>query len=75
MFFRKLPVALAAASLAVSSVAVQAAPAARESAPVADESGIGSLGGVNLFFIAIAAAILTWALIETLGDDDNAVSP
>ena len=75
MFFRKLPVVLAAASLAVSSVAVQAAPTARDSAPVAEQSEIGSLGGVNLVFIAIAAAVLTWALIENLGDDDDAVSP
>ncbi|MGX7952141.1 hypothetical protein ACWPM1_06195 [Tsuneonella sp. HG249] len=75
MFFRKLPVALAAASLAVSSVAVQAAPVTRDSAPAADESGLGgSVGTVDLIFIGIAAALAVWALIETL-DDDEAVSP
>jgi hypothetical protein len=68
MVFRKASAALAAASLAVSSVAVQAAPAARESAPVVEAN---ELSGIDYFFVALAAAVLIWAIIEETNGPDS----
>lgn len=70
MLLRNLSVALAAASLAVTPVAAQST-AARESAPAAESNELaGGFGGVNLFFIGLAAAIVLWAIIENVDNND-----
>jgi hypothetical protein len=69
MTLRKLPIALSAAALALSSVAVQAAPADRASAPAAEES---DLGGSYLWIIAAIAIVVGIVLIA---DDNNPSSP
>lgn len=75
MTIRKTLLVTAAAALASTSVAVQAAPAARASAPAseASELGGGSNWGNALIIIAIAAAGML-ALILT-EDEDLPTSP
>lgn len=71
MSIRKLPVALAAATLAVSPLAAQAAPVERAAAPTADESQLR--GGSLLWIAAIVAIIIGGILL--LDNNDNPVSP
>ncbi|MCT2559162.1 hypothetical protein N0B51_09220 [Tsuneonella sp. YG55] len=70
MRFDKIASSLAAVSLMVAPVAVQAAPADRASAPAAEESELG--GTLVLIFVAIAAIVAAILIID--GDDDP-VSP
>ncbi len=69
---RKLMLSAAASALAVSSVAVQAAPVARTSAPVA--SGQEELGGGLLLPVLFALAI-GLGIILLVDDDEEPVSP
>lgn len=70
MSLRKLPVALAAASLAFSPVAVQAAPVARAAAPASEANELG--GKVLWILLALAAGV---ALFLLLDDNNDPVSP
>jgi hypothetical protein len=75
MFFRKLTLATATASLAAMPVAAQAAQAApsRASAPAADESELGGSDLMRALIIVIIGAIGMGVLL--LSDDDAPVSP
>ncbi|WP_202390127.1 hypothetical protein [Tsuneonella aeria] len=66
---RKLPIALSAAALAISPVAVQAAQAQRATAPVTEDS---QLGGSLLWIVAAIALVVGIILIA---DDDDPASP
>jgi hypothetical protein len=71
MSIRKLPIALAAATLAIAPLAVQAAPVERAAAPTAEES---QLRDGSLLWIAAIIAVIVGAIL--LFDDDNdPVSP
>lgn len=70
MSFRKLPAAVAAASLALSPIAVHAAPITRATAPVAEES---ELRGTLLWLLLVLAAGV--ALFLLLDDNNDPVSP
>ena len=76
MSFRKLTLTAAAASLAalpVAAQAAQAAPPARASAPIADESELGGSDLVRALIIVLIGAIGMGVLL--LSDDDAPVSP
>jgi hypothetical protein len=74
MHFRKLTTAAAAAMMLAVPIAAQAAPAARASAPVSQESGLEGNEWVNaLIIIAIAAAGMLALILSD--DNDNPVSP
>ena len=71
MSIRKLPIALAAATLAIAPLAAQAAPVERAAAPTAEAS---QLRGGSLLWIAAIIAVIVGAIL--LFDDDNdPVSP
>ena len=70
MSIRKLPIALAAATLTVAPVAAQAAPVARTAAPTAEEN---ELMGGSLLWIAIIIGVIVGAIL-LLDDDDDSVS-
>ena len=72
MSFRKLTLAVAAASLAALPVAAQAAPA-RANAPVTEESELGGSDLVRALIIVLIGAIGMGVLL--LSDDDAPVSP
>jgi hypothetical protein len=69
MSIRKLPVALAAATLAVAPLAAQAAPVERAAAPTAQENEIGG----TVLWILIAIGVIIGAVL-LLDDKDNPVS-
>lgn len=69
--FRKFAAGVAAATLAVSTVAAQAAPAPRAGSPVAEEEGLA--GGLLLPLLAVLAAGLVIFLV--VDDSDEPVSP
>ena len=69
-FMRKLPIAIAAATLAVAPVAGQAAPTARAAAPTAEEN---ELGGTLLWIVVLLGVIVGAFLL--LDDDNDPVSP
>jgi hypothetical protein len=71
MSIRKLPIALAAATLAVAPVAVQAAPVERAAAPTTEASQFR--GGSLLWIAAIIAVIIGGILLLDNGNDP--VSP
>lgn len=68
---RKLAVGVAAATLATSSIAAQAAAADRIASPVSEEEGLG--GGFLLPLLGVIAAGLVIFLI--VDDSDEPVSP
>lgn len=66
----------AAASLAATPIAINAATADRASAPVAGESELGGNGiGAGLIIAAIAAAGMIALIVAEDDDDDVPVSP
>lgn len=71
MKVRSFASSLAAMSLLVAPVAVQAAPAERASAPSSEES---ELMGGSLLWIVLAVAAVIGAILILDGDDDP-VSP
>ncbi|QDM39946.1 hypothetical protein C0V74_01935 [Altererythrobacter sp. TH136] len=71
MTIQKLPIALAAAVLAISPIAAQAAP--RASAPVTEESEMAG-NGLVWFGIAAAIAVVVLAVIAATDDDDDSIS-
>ena len=66
MSFRKLPIALAAASVLVAPVAAEAAPVARSAQPTAGENDLAG----SFLWIALAIAAVV-GLILVLDDDDS----
>ena len=70
MTIRKLPAAIAAATLAIAPVAVQAAPVARAAAPAAEENVLGG----TLLWIAIVIGVIIGAVL-LLDDKNDPVSP
>lgn len=74
MFFRKLTTITAATFVLTVPIAAQAAPAARTSAPVSEESSLEGNEWLNAIIIIAIAAAGMLALILT-DDDDNPVSP
>lgn len=66
MFMRKLPIVIAAATLAVAPLAVQAAPVARTAAPTAEENELGG----SLLWIAIVIGVIVGAILLLDGKDD-----
>ena len=70
MTFRKLPIALAAATLTIAPIAVQAAPIERAAAPTAEESEMR--GSLLWILLAIAAGV---ALFLVLDKNNDPVSP
>jgi hypothetical protein len=73
MLIRTVSGALVAASLAISPVAAQDASPTRGSEQTTESSELGG-SPLAIAFAAVAAAIVIWALIENLGDDDDSVS-
>lgn len=69
---RKLMLSAAATALAVSSVAVQAAPAARTSAPVSAEQEELAGGFLLPVLFALAVGLGIFLLVD---DSDEPVSP
>ena len=69
---RKLAVGTAAAALAISSIAAQAAPVARTAAPVAEEEG---LAGGLLWPIIFAVAGGLFIILVLDDDNEEPVSP
>ncbi len=72
MTLRKLAFATAAASLAISPVAAQAAPASRASALILEQDELA--GGYILPVLAVIA-IVVGIILLTDNDDDDTVSP
>jgi len=70
MSMRKLPVAIAAATLAVAPLASHAAPVSRAAAPTAEESELGG----TLLWIAIVIGVIIGAVLLLDGKNDP-VSP
>ena len=70
MSIRKLPAAVAAATLALAPVAVQAGPIDRAAAPTAEESELGG----TLLWIAIVIGVIIGAVLLLDGKNDP-VSP
>ncbi len=73
MTFRKIALATAAASLAVSPAIAQAT-LERSNTPVEGEALDGGGSGIIIALLA-AAAIIAGIIIAADGDDDDAVSP
>ena len=71
MSIRSISAALTAASLAFGSVAVQAAPVERASAPSAEQSELRSS---SLLWILVLLAVIGGVLVLAGGDDDKPVS-
>ena len=69
MLIRKLPVALAAASLMIAPVAAQAAPVERAAAPTTEANELSS--EVIVFGVVVALLGLWYLLVN---DRDDAVS-
>lgn len=69
MSVRKLPIAIAAATLAVAPVAAQAAPVARAAQPAAEENELSR----SFLWIILAIGVVV-GLIFLLDDDDDSVS-
>jgi hypothetical protein len=71
MSIRKLPIALAAATMAVAPLAAQAAPVERAAAPTSQKSELR--GGSLLWIAAIIAVVIGGILL--LDDGNDPVSP
>lgn len=66
---RKLILGAAAAAMIVGSSVAQAAPVARNAAPVADSEGLAGTGGTHLLLGALALGILIFILIQINNQD------
>ena len=71
MSISKLPIALAASTLAVAPMAAQAAPVERAAAPTAEDNQL--FRGTLLWIFAIIAVVVGGILL--LDNDDDPVSP
>lgn len=73
MRVKTLTLAAAAATLALAPIAVQAAPSARASAPVASEMEMGG-GSDSLIAILAAAVLATFVYFSIEDGDDDPIS-
>lgn len=68
---RKIAASTAAAALAISSVAAQAAPAPRTASPVAEEEQLAG----SMLWIALAAIAIGVGIFLIVDDSDEPASP